>query len=264
MPEAAPPGGLLLHAAKRCAEEVLWARVAVKRAVAARRAQQRFPSPVPATDVLSTTAQIDAAVAECRRLGLPLHHDRPKNWDALGAVSTVLNAIGTQARVLDGGAARYSPILPWLRIYGVRELVGNNLEFTKVTQHGPVRFEPGDVTNTQYRDGWFDAITCMSVIEHGVSVAGFLSESARLLRADGLLVLSTDYAEHPPDTTGKTAYGTQVKIFSRTEVEALVADADARGLRLEGQLRLGHAENPVRWKRTGLDYTFIRLTFRRA
>ena len=40
--------------------------------------------------------------------------------------------------------------------------------------------------------------------------------------------------------------------------------ADARGLRLEGPLRLVHAENPVHWKRTGLDYTFIRLTFRRA
>jgi SAM-dependent methyltransferase len=264
MSESAPPGGLLLHAAKRGAEEVLWARVAAKRALASRRAQPPFPSPVPATDVLSSTAQVDAAVAECRRLRLPLHHDRPKTWDALGAVSTVLNALGTQARVLDAGAARYSPILPWLRIYGVRELVGNNLEFTKVTQHGPVRFEPGDITNTQYRNDWFDAITCMSVIEHGVSVDSFLTESARLLRSDGLLVVSTDYAEKPPDTTGKTAYGTQVKIFSPTDIETLVGDAAARGLRLEGPLRLAHAENPVHWKRTGLDYTFIRLTFRRA
>jgi len=188
----------------------------------------------------------------------------PKNWDALGAVSTVLDRLGSDIRVLDAGAARYSSILPWLRLYGVRELVGNNLEFTRSTHHGPVRFEPGDITSTHYRDGWFDAITCMSVVEHGVPLDGFAAESARILRPGGLLVLSTDYDQEPPDTTGKTAYGVPVKIFGPEDIRQFVKTAEGHGLDLVGELRLEHADRPVHWKRTGLDYTFIRLTFARS
>jgi glycosyltransferase involved in cell wall biosynthesis/SAM-dependent methyltransferase len=261
MQEAAPPGGKLLKISKMGAEQVLWARSAWS---AQRASSRSLPTAVPPTDVLSTRAESERAVAECRRLGLPLHHDRPKNWDALGAVSTVLHHLGRDIRVLDGGAARYSSVLPWLRIFGVRELVGNNLEFTRTTRHGPVRFEPGDVTSTQYRDGWFDAVTCMSVIEHGVPLDAFLAESARILRPGGLLLVSTDYDQNPPDTTGKTAYGVPVTIFGPDDIRKFVSSAADHGLQLVGELRLHHAERPVHWKRTGLDYTFIRLAFRRG
>ena len=262
---AAPPGGRALHLAKLGAEEALWARVAASRTVRARRHVPRpFPAEVAPTDVLDSRASFERSVAECRSLGLPLHRDRPKNWDALGAVSTILNSLGTDIRVIDAGAARYSSILPWLRLYDVRELFGNNLEFRRVTRHGPVRFEPGDITDTAYPDGWFDAVTCMSVIEHGVPIDGFIAESARILRVGGLLVVSTDYDQEPPDTTGMTAYGTAVKIFGPDGIRDFVARAEHHGLRLVGELHLAHSERPVHWKRTGLDYTFIRLTFTRS
>ena len=264
MQQAAPPGGKLRHLAKIGAEQLLWARAGVQRRLAqSRTGQQRRPQSVPPTDILSTTAQYERAVDECRRLRLPLHPDRPKNWDALGAVSSVLQQVGPDARVLDAGAARYSPVLPWLHIFGVRELVGNNLEFTRTTTHGTVRFEPGDVTATPYRDGWFDAITCMSVMEHGVPLEAFVAESARIVRPGGVLVVSTDYDQDPSDTTGKTAYGVPVKIFGPDDIRKFVERAAAEGLDLMGELQLNHDERPVRWKRTGLDYTFIRLTFSR-
>ena len=239
MQKAAPPGGRLLHVAKLGAEQVLWGRVAASRAVATlRRAQPRRPDPVPPNDVLSTPAEVERAIVACRRLGLPLHHDRPKNWDALGAVSTVVNSLGTDIRVLDAGAARYSSVLPWLRLLGVRDLIGNNLEFRTASHRGPVRFEPGDITATQYRDSWFDAVTCMSVIEHGVPLVPFVTEVARILRPGGLLALSTDYDQDPPDTTGKVAYGVPVKIFGPSDIEELVARASDHGLDLVGELRL--------------------------
>ena len=274
---AAPPGGRLLAVAKRGAEHLLWGRVAVQRRVEAAQgyaATRPVPVSVPPTGVLQSTAMADAAVAEAKRLRLPPHRDRPKNWDALGAVGAVLSLAddgSRSARVMDAGSARYSPVLPWLRLYGLggapASLLGINLEFgAQVTRDGVV-FRHGDVTATGLPDGSLDAITCMSVIEHGVPVEAFLKESARVLRPGGILCVSTDYDQEPPDTQGRTAYGSEVHIFSPEDIRGVVAAAEDAGLELVGDLStsdaLAHEQRPVHWDRVGLDYTFILLTFRR-
>jgi hypothetical protein len=96
-----------------------------------------------------------------------------------------------------------------------------------------------------------------------VPIKAFLAESARLLRRGGILSVSTDYDQSPPDTTGVTAYGVPVHIFGPDEIRGLVDTAAEQGLALVGDLQLDHQERPVHWKRTGLDYTFILLSFRR-
>ena len=274
---AAPPGGRLLAVAKRGAEHLLWARVAVQRRVEARRGHdvtRPVPSAVPATAVLDSEAMWRAAVEQATRLRLPLHRDLPKNWDALGAVGAVLRLAddGTRsARVMDAGSARYSPVLPWLRLYGLgsapESLLGINLEFGDVVRRDGVVFRHGDVTATGLPDGSLDAITCMSVIEHGVPIEAFLRESARVLRPGGILCVSTDYDQTPPDTSGRSAYGGDVRIFGPQEIRELLASAEECGLELVGDLStsdsLSHRERPVHWKRVDLDYTFILLTFRR-
>lgn len=275
---AAPPGGPLLAIAKRGAERLLWGRVAVQRRAEAHRgyaANRPVPTSVAPTAVLRTRADWERAVVEARRLRLPLHRDQPKNWDALGAVGAVLTLAddGTRtARVMDAGSARYSPVLPWLRLYGLGaepgSLIGINLEFGDEVHREGVVFRHGDVTATGLPDGSLDAITCMSVIEHGVPIEAFLRESARVLRPGGVLCLSTDYDQEPPDTTGRTAYGSEVKIFAPEDVRELVATAERVGLELVGDLStsdaLSHEERPVHWDRVGLDYTFLLLTFCRS
>jgi SAM-dependent methyltransferase len=272
---AAPPGGRALAAAKVVAERVLWWQVgATRRVAAARGAERPVLRSVAPTGVLQDDREWQEALAEVRAAGLPPHRDRPKNWDAAGAVGAVLGLVPERGRslaVLDAGAARYSSILPWLRLYGLGErpgdLRGINLEFGRRTSRDGVWFEHGDVTATGYPDGCVDAVTCMSVIEHGVPLRPFLAESARLLRPGGLLCVSTDYDQAPPDTRGATAYGSPVKIFGPDDIRALVADADAVGLELVGDVSapgvLEHRERPVHWKRVGIDYTFVLLTFRR-
>ncbi|WP_337063138.1 glycosyltransferase [Kineococcus sp. G2] len=279
---AAPPGGRLVAVAKRGAEHALWARVGVQRRagelLAARElgappARRPVPSGVPRTGVLQDAAEVADAVAQTKRLRLPAHPDAPKNWDALGAVAAVLTLAddgSRAARVLDAGSARYSPVLPWLRLYGFGAergaLAGINLEFGAPVHRDGVEFRHGDVTDTGLPDGSLDAVTCLSVIEHGVPVPAFLAECARVLRPGGVLCVSTDYDADPPDTTGITAYGAPVRIFSPAGVRELVAQADRVGLELVGELTddvLAHPERPVHWARTGLDYTFVLLTFRR-
>jgi len=265
MAQAASRGGSARAMVKFAAEQLLWARVGIQGSVERRRTPsgRPLPAPVPPTEVLQTRAQWQAAVRECRRLRLPLHHDRPKNWDSLGALSTVLHEVGTDAAVVDAGSARYSTLLPSLRMYGLTRLVGTNLEFGSETRHGPVSFRYGDVTATDFADGELDAITCLSVIEHGVPVEKFLIESARILRPGGVLVVSTDYDQQPPDTTGKVGYGVPVHVLSPGEIRDLVNTADANGLDLLGELQLEHPERPIHWKRFELDYTYIRLSFRK-
>jgi len=251
--------------AKRGYEELLWARVGATGMLDRRRGRKRpYPSSVPATAVLSDSRQVEAAVAEARRLGLPLHPDRPKNWDALGAVGVVLQRLGRNARVLDAGAARYSVPLPWLRLYGLRSLTGLNLEFSRSTRHGPVEFRYGDVTDTGLESGSLDAVLCMSVVEHGVPLKPFLAEVSRILRTGGLLCLSTDYDRAPPSTEGLVAYGTPVRILGPDDIRDLVEMARDVGLDLVGDLPVEHVERPVAWKRFGLRYTFILLTFERS
>ena len=259
------PGGTLREVAKWGAEQLLWQRVAAGRAADRLRHRKRpRPTPLPATDVLATRADWQQACAQLRELRLPLHHDRPKNWDALRAVSFVLDNVAPTGAVLDAGCARYSTVLPILALYGFSDLIGNNLEWRHESRHGPVRLVPGDITATDFPSQRFDAITCLSVIEHGVPVKAFFVEAARLLRPAGVLFVSTDYDQDPPDTSGKTAYGQPVHVFSPDELRAIVADADDAGLSLVGDLRLEHAERPVSWPRVGIHYTFASLGFRKA
>ena len=260
-PSGSAPGGIAMEVAKRVAERALWSRVRVQRLVE-RRGERPRPAAVPPTAVLSTQAQWRAAVRECKRLRLPLHRDLPKNWDALGAIATIVERFPAGGAVLDAGSARYSPVLPWLRLYGFTDLVGINLEFGADVRRDGVLFRHGDITASGFPDGRFDAVTCMSVIEHGVPVEAFLVECARILRPGGVLVISTDYDQQPdPAASSHQAYGQAVHIFSPDEVRELVATAARHGLSLDGTLDLEHAERPVHWRRTGLDYTFLRLGF---
>jgi SAM-dependent methyltransferase len=256
--------------AKLGLEEALWARAALTvrrnaRVLSTPAGPSALPKVEP-TAVMQDDADWRDAVDEARKRGLPLHRDLPKNWDTVGAASTVLSRVGPTGRVLDAGAARYSTLLVWLYLYGLRDLVGINLEFRRPVHHGHggcVAFEPGDATATRFDAGSFDAVTCLSVIEHGVPIPEFLAEAARLLRPGGVLVISTDYDAYPPDTTGHAAYGAPVHVFSPAEIEELITHADKAGFDLDGSFSASHPERPVHWKRVGLRFTFVRITFTR-
>jgi SAM-dependent methyltransferase len=216
--------------------------------------------------VLRSEAEWRAACAEAASLGLSRHPDPSKTWDSLIALDVVLRNVPPGGRILDAGAERYSVLLPWLAAFGYQHLFGINLVFDKVRRRGPIEYRPGDLTRTGLHAESFDAITCLSVIEHGVDIDAYLTEAARLLRPGGVLMTSVDYWPDPVDTGGQQAYGVPIRIFTRADLRDIIKRAEAYGLvpsspiaddAFDGQQRA------VSWRRFGLTYTFAAFTLRK-
>ena len=236
-------------------------RMWVRRNFGGRRSPRRKPRWERACAVLEGQAEVDRAVREVEEIGLPAFGALGKFWDGLTALAAILEAAAEDDEVLDAGAELYSPVLPWLAWYGYRRLRGCNLVFGRPRLHGPIVYEHGDITATRYRDGQFAAAACMSVIEHGVDPDRFFAEMARIIRAGGTLVVSTDYWDQPLDAGDRTEFGAPVKVFDRAGARALLGAAAAKGFEPTAPLDLRCGEPVVHWN--GLDYTFLVVTLRK-
>ena len=221
------------------------------------------PGPNIENGTLKSIAEWREAFENGRRLNVPLHRTPEKNWDHLAAVSTVLARTTPSARILDAGAEFYSNLLPALFVYGYRDLHGINLSFTGPARRGPIQYLPGDLTRTPFADDSFDAITCLSVIEHGVRLENYFREMHRLLKPGGVLITSTDYYPAPIDTRGLVAHESPIKIFSEPEIQAALSLAHDIGLEPTGNIDLECKEKSIRWEPYGLEYTFVIFTLQK-
>jgi SAM-dependent methyltransferase len=219
-------------------------------------------SPLP-NGVLQSQAEWEEALRKGKALQLPLHRAEEKNWDHLAAVHAIVSSYPRSAVVLDAGAEFYSNVLPALFVYGFKHLYGMNLSFTDPARRGPIRYLPGDITRTGFPDSFFDAITCMSVIEHGVPLRPYFQEMFRLLRPGGILITSTDYYADGVDTKNQVAYGAPLKIFSRQEAKEILSMALECGFELTGPIDLDCTGRPIRWDLYNLEYTFLIFTLRK-
>jgi SAM-dependent methyltransferase len=230
----------------------------------------RTPRPPPALDdldvhyneVLGSDREIERAVGA---LGWTHPHHRGKTWDLLKTLHYVLKAAPERARrVLDAGCAN-SPILERLHAYGYRSLFGCDVTDVDIPRVPGLTFWQGSLTRTAFRDGQFDVVTCLSVIEHGVSLGDFFAEMARLLAPSGHLLVSTDYHEpklFTAEVRRSTTFGQPWMIFSREEIGSLVTVAERHGFALVEPIRWGSGGAPIRW--AGKQYTFIFLAFRKG
>lgn len=198
------------------------------------------------------------AINELERIGLSSHRFDQKNWDALAALDMILKNTDKSARILDAGGEVYSPLVDWLFMYDYTNLEVANIAFDKSFKRGPINFKPIDITSTPYPDNYFDAVTSLSVIEHGVDINRFFDEMHRVIKPGGKLIISTDYWIDEIDTTGKYAFNCPVKIFHKKNIEEMVDYVVSSNMfSLDDDIDYECKDKVVYWKEVDLDYTFI-------
>jgi SAM-dependent methyltransferase len=110
----------------------------------------------------------------------------------------------------------------------------------------------------------FNAVTCLSVIEHGVDLAAYFREMSRIVKPGGLLITSTDYYDTPIDTKNQVAYGVPIHIFTKDEILNAMDLARGERFSLVAPLDLRCQDKVVHWKPYDLAYTFVVFSLRKA
>ncbi len=231
--------------------------------------------------VLLSKGEIDAARNALRRMGasciapwpIPLLRrlgilggvnvgDRLKSWDILTSATFLLDRLPMEAPVLDIGAYA-SEILCSLHRLGFTSLRGVDLnpEIREMPYPDAIRYEVGNFLQTPFEDDSFDAVTAVSVIEHGLDAPRLLGEVSRLLRPGGYFIASFDYWPEKIDTDGVKIFGMDWTIFSKEEVLDFVRIARTYGLAPVGGLALEAGDRVICWG--GKEYTFAWIALRK-
>lgn len=216
-----------------------------------------YPNAPWSNAVLKTHKELHKAIKQVIDLDLPVMPDLPKNWDSLAALDLIFKNTNKKANIFDAGGELYSVILPWLFLYGYKNLTAGNLIFKKPIKKGPIIYKYNDITQTEFDNETFDAITCLSVIEHGVDLNLYFSEMSRILKKGGILITSTDYFETPIDTKDQFSLGVPIHIFNKDEIVKALNIADHFGLKLKEPIDLSSKEKVVNWEDYNLQFTFI-------
>jgi SAM-dependent methyltransferase len=218
---------------------------------------------------LQTRQEALAATALVDSLGLPSHHDAQKNWDTFKCIAYVASLGDLEAPVLDAGSGARVVAPRWLHQLGYKAIYACDIQGAQKELYKSLglRFSVQDLTATNYENGFFQAVTCISVIEHNVPLDAFAKEMARILRPGGLLLVSTDYWSEPIDCSGIYPYGFEageMKIIDPEELTGFVKMAEAAGMELCEPLQFATTEKAIRWERVDRDYTFTFVAMRKT
>ncbi len=218
---------------------------------------------------LQSRLETDAATALVESLGLPSHHDSQKNWDTFKCMSYIAAAGDLETPVLDAGSGARVVISRWLSQLGYKNVYACDVQGAQKDLYKSIglKFSVQDLTATNYDDAMFQAVSCISVIEHNVPLQTFVAEMSRILKPGGVLAISTDYWSEPVDCSGIYPYGFdagEMKIITPADMTEFADHARASGLELCEPLQFGTTDKAVRWERTDRDYTFMFAAFRKA
>jgi SAM-dependent methyltransferase len=225
--------------------------------------------------VLRDWREIGEANLAMSRARLSRHVSCEKTWDLYRLYELVRTA-PRESRVVDLGCAGLCA-LKMLRTMGFSRLAGIDLSISwrdrvsqvwsmwkRRTLTPPFRLRRADITRTGFANGAFDIAVSISTVEHGVDLALFVREAARILRPGGILFVTTDYWSEGVSVEGDfRPYGLPWHVFDQKQISDMIALADQYGLKLlEPRAReMECGDRCVAW--SGCEYTFICLAFRK-
>ncbi len=188
--------------------------------------------------------------------------DVKKSWDVLKTIEFLEARLAKKAALLDIGAYA-SEILCSFHKLGFSDLTGVDLNprVTSMPYSNSVKYMVGDLMRMQFPPESFEAVTAISVLEHGFCSGKVFSEVSRVLKPGGYFVGSVDYWPEKIDTTGINVFGVDWTIFSEEELLKLVTEASGFGLVPVGPLDCEASERVTDW--SGRQFTFAWFAFQK-
>jgi len=218
---------------------------------ARRELVSRGLSAVPGT--IETKAK---QIATRLRLGNPLiMGDFVKSWDVLRTVQFLEDKLQKNDPVLDIGCYA-SEILVSLHHAGFTNLAGVDLNprLQNMPDFGSIRYVEANFMHTPFEDASFNAVTSISVIEHGFNPAELAREMGRILKPGGYFVASFDYWPDKVDTGDTRYFNMDWLIFSKEDVASFLVEAEKHGLYPAGDMSFTAQDRAI--EHGGYHYTF--------
>jgi len=189
--------------------------------------------------------------------------DIVKSWDILKTIQLIEKVASKDSAILDIGAVG-SEILLILNRLNYQNLTGLDLgpKIEKMPAADKIRYINCDFMHTPFEDNSFQAITSISVIEHGFNGEKLFSEISRILVPGGYFIASFDYFPEKIDTSKIRFFDLDWMIFSKEDVQALLKQAEKFDLRPVGHLNFAASKPTIKWQ--GKNYTFAWLALQKA
>jgi len=188
--------------------------------------------------------------------------DMLKSWDVLSTINFLDTHVSKNDPILDIGCYASELIVALYKL-GYSNLTGADInpKLQQMPYRDVIHYDITDFMHTKFEDTSFQAITAISVIEHGFDGQSLLKEMTRLLNPYGYFIASFDYWPDKIDTTGVKFFGMDWIIFSADEVKEFVSEAANYGLFPIGGMKYGGKDKPIHCG--GKEYTFAWLVLQK-
>ena len=210
--------------------------------------------------MLHSKLEIELAKNNIKSLGIEGHHDKSKNWDLYLSLMSV-ESLHKSSRILDAGSGSKAVFAKSAISLGYKNVYACDLQEIHVKG---VTKSKCDITKTPYSNGFFDAIACLSVIEHGVNLQDFSDEMFRICKPGGKLIVSTDFWPEDEDYSDRFPYGQEnshMKICSNKSIQKFREILVQSGWSLSTYSNFKPvSERPIHWERMNAKYTFLWFT----
>jgi SAM-dependent methyltransferase len=186
--------------------------------------------------------------------GLPVG-EYNKSWDVARTLRLIEERLPKDAPILDLGAfCSEVPVSLAMMGYTAVHGIDLNPKVQEMPFAGHIRYTIGDFNKCPFPDASFNAVTAISVIEHGYQPEKLLGQIGRLLCPGGLFIASFDYWPRKIDTAETKFFDLSWLIFSEDDFRAMLEVAARYGLRPLGEIRPAAMDRAVHC--AGFDYTF--------